>query len=55
MLMHWLTNFPYPWEGQADLSAAPGAVLPLAALVIGAAFGKRYLGTSNQVRSHARS
>lgn len=55
MLMHWLTNFPYPWEGDAELLLPQGAILVLAALVIGVTVGKRYLGTGNRVRSHIRS
>lgn len=52
MLMHWLTNFPYPWEGEANLLLPQAVMLLLAALLIGAFFGGRYLGRSNRGRSH---
>lgn len=49
ILVHWLTNFPYPWEGGADLLPAQALTLGLAAVAMGLIFGKRYLGRENLV------
>ncbi|MBD3649481.1 MAG: CPBP family intramembrane metalloprotease [Pseudomonadales bacterium] len=47
ILCHWLTNFPYPWEGDADLMPAQSFMLVLAAALACIVFGKRYLGREN--------
>ncbi len=49
MLGHWLTNFPYPWEGDVELLPAQTFMLGIAAVGMLLIFGKRYLGYRNLV------
>jgi len=46
-LIHWLVNFPYPWEGEADTIAAQALVLSLAAMALAVFARTRYLGFKN--------
>jgi len=47
ILIHWLVNFPYPWEGEADTMTGQAFVLSLAALGLAIFAGTRYLGSKN--------
>ncbi|MBI5969050.1 MAG: CPBP family intramembrane metalloprotease [Deltaproteobacteria bacterium] len=46
-LIHWLVNFPYPWEGEADPMTAQALVLSLAAIALAVFTRTRYLGSKN--------
>jgi len=46
-LYHWMTNFPYPWEGEVDISNAQTLLYAVAALALIIAFRRRYLGRDN--------
>jgi hypothetical protein len=46
-LYHWMTNFPYPWEGEVDISSAQTPLFALAALALLVAFRRSYLGRDN--------
>lgn len=50
MLVHWLTNFPWPWEGGANLMPAQALTLSLGAVALGLIFGRHYLGRANLVQ-----
>jgi hypothetical protein len=47
LLIHWLVNFPYPWEGEADTMTAQVLVLSLAAIVLAIFTRARYLGSNS--------
>jgi membrane protease YdiL (CAAX protease family) len=46
-LFHWMTNFPYPWEGEADIGTAQVLLFAALALALVGLLGGRYLGRQN--------
>lgn len=44
MLLHWMTNIPYPWEGPADAFAIQAVLLTVGAAIMAIVFRARYLG-----------
>ena len=49
VLFHWLTNLPYPWESGGAIPLTQDVLTVLVAIVVAAAFGRRYLGRENVV------
>jgi len=43
VVTHWMTNLPYPWEGDGELMLAQAALLALAALVVAGSPLRRWL------------